>query len=65
MSMSEFRSEDLSQISTAAETMRKAWHSKEFTITNKKIKEGKHEGSVKMTLWACSQKFRKDHYERV
>ena len=45
--------------------MRRAWETKEFTITYKRIQEGKHEGSVKMTLWACGQKFRKEHYERV
>ena len=45
--------------------MRKAWHTKDFSIALQKIEEGKHEGKFKMTLWACNQKFQKEHYVRT
>ena len=53
------------QVEGAAATMRKAWQTKEFSIALQQIEEGKHVGKFRMTLWACNQKFQKEHYERT
>ncbi len=48
-------------VAAAASTLKKAWQTKEFSLTMAKVQSGE----VKLTLWSVNEKFRREHYARL
>ena len=48
-------------IAEAAAQLKKAWQTKEYSITLARLQSG----DVKMTVWACQQKYRREHHLKL
>jgi len=48
-------------VAAAASTLKKAWQTKDFTLTLAKVQSGE----VKLTLWSVNDKYRREHHARL